>query len=312
MEYKDYYKILGVDKRASQEEIKKAYRKLAIKLHPDKNPGNKEAEEKFKQISEANEVLSDPEKRKKYDALGENWKHFQQAGTDRGFNGRQSRQPRGQTFYYEGDPSEVFGEGNFSDFFNNFFGGMGSEAGKRNTPYRGHDFQAEVEITLEEAYHGTTRILQLNEEKIRIKIKPGVQDGQTLRIKGKGSSDGKGSTPGDLYLQIKIQPHHIYHREGENIKQVLRIDLYTAVLGGKTDINTFSGPLKITIPAGVQNGRLLRLKGKGMPVYDSQGQFGDMLVQIEVSIPENLTTEQRELFQKLRDLSTRRKTSNHS
>jgi curved DNA-binding protein len=306
MEYTDYYQILGIDKKASQEEIKKAYRKLAKKYHPDKNPGNKEAESKFKQINEANEVLGDPEKRKKYDQLGANWDRFGQEGTYSGGNpyggfGKQS----GQTFY-EGDLNDLFGSGSgssgFSDFFETFFGRaeqsgrFGKRPGDRRS--RGQDLETEIEITLEEAYHGTTRVFQLESEKIRITTKPGAYNGQVLRIKGKG---GKGNNVnGDLLVKIKVLPHQLFERNGNDLKITRHINLFDAVLGGQVIINTIDGKIKMNIPASAQNNKTLRIKGKGMPVYGKNNLFGDLLVQLQIDIPENLTSLQKNLFEQLR------------
>ena len=217
MDYKDYYKILGVDKKASQDEIKKAYRKLAIKYHPDKNPGNKEAENQFKLINEANEVLSDPEKRKKYDQLGENWNRFGNAqGHSAGnpFGGGFRDQGR-QTFYYEGDINDIFGQSTgasgFSDFFEAFFGkGAGGFGTMGSHTYKGQDFETEMEISLEEAYHGTSRILQLGDEKLRITTKPGAYNGQLLRIKGKGGKSISNTQNGDLFVKVKVKQHPIF------------------------------------------------------------------------------------------------------
>ncbi len=304
MEYKDYYKILGVDKKASQEDIKKAFRKLAVKYHPDKNPGDKKAEEKFKEINEAYEVLKDPEKRKKYDELGENWRHFQQAGGQGDFDWSQWQQAGGGRAYsYGGDASDMFGEGGFSDFFSTIFGGGGFAGGSRRARSRsmkGRDYEAEIEVTLEEAFHGSSRILNVNGKKIRLKLKPGIRDGQVLRIKGKGAPGANGGPAGDLYLRIHVLPHHLYERVGDNLMQTLKVDLFTAVLGGKVTVNTFSGPVKISIPAGTSNGKVLRLKGKGMPVYGKKDRYGDMLVKIEVEIPAAMTDEQKKLFEALR------------
>jgi curved DNA-binding protein len=310
MEYKDYYKILGVDKKASQDEIKKAYRKLAIKYHPDKNPGNKEAENKFKLINEANEVLSDPEKRKKYDELGENWNRFQQGGSASygnpfgagGFGGQ-----HGQTIYYEGDINDLFGQGTgrsgFSDFFEAFFGNI-----RGNTSYhfgnasdfKGQNYETEMAITLEEAYRGTSRVIQLENEKIRITTKPGAYDGQLLRIKGKGGRGSKNSLHGDLMVRVRVTPHHLYERNGDDLKIIQTVDLFTAVLGGETIVYTLDGKIKVKIPAGTQNGKILRIKGKGMPVYDTKNSFGDLQVQVNISVPEKLTPKQKELFEQLR------------
>jgi len=312
LEYKDYYKILGVDKKASQDEIKKAYRKLALKYHPDKNPDNKEAEERFKLMNEANDVLSNPEKRKKYDTLGENWQHFQQGG------GQQQGQspfgsaggPQGQSNHYEGDLNDLFGKqgqggaNDYSDFFESFFGsrtsGGRSSAGASGRPFKGQDFESEVEITLEEAFQGTSRILQLENEKLRITTKPGAYDGQLLRIKGKG---GKGSTAehhGDIYIRVRIKPHHLYQRSGDDLYTSHELDLYTALLGGETIVLTLQGDVKVKVPAGIQNGKTIRIKGKGMPVYGKADVQGDLYVKWRVSIPVDLSEEERKLFEELR------------
>ncbi|HOV83334.1 MAG TPA: J domain-containing protein [Paludibacteraceae bacterium] len=313
MEYKDYYKILGVNKNASQEEIKKAYRKLAVKYHPDKNPGNKQAEEQFKLINEAYEVLGDPEKRKKYDDLGANWNRFSQEGSYSGGNpfegfGNQG----GQQFFYEGNLNDLFGGGSgsgFSDFFERFFGrgaagrdaSTGFGRGFRQAEVRGQDYEVEIVLTLEEAYHGTSRIIQLDNEKIRIKIKPGAYDGQVLRIKGKG---GKGSSPannGDLLIKIKILPHPVFERIGDDLKIIHQISLFDAILGGKTIVDTLDGKIKIDIPEGTQNNKILRIKGKGMPIYGKTNEYGDLLVQLQIKIPDNLTPAQKNMFKQIRD-----------
>lgn len=303
MDYKDYYKVLGVDKNASQAEIKKAFRKLAVKYHPDKNPGDIAAEERFKEINEANEVLSDPEKRQKYDELGANWKNFQQSGGANYDWNQWQQQPGGQSFHFQGDPSEMFGEGDFSDFFQNIFGGgQGARGGGRRTAsYAGNDYRAEIELTLEEAYHGTNRVLQLENQKIRINTKPGTSDGQTLRVKGKGAPGLNGGPNGDLYLNIHVLPHHLYARKENDLYQNVSIDLYKAVLGGEIEVNSFTGPVRITLPAGVQNEHKLRLKGKGMPIY-GKSNYGDMFIIVKVIIPKNLSEKQRQLFKELQDL----------
>jgi curved DNA-binding protein len=304
MEYKDYYKTLGVDKKASQDEIKAAYRKLAVKYHPDKNKDNKAAEEKFKLVNEANEVLSDPEKRKKYDSLGENWRQYEQAGSRRS-GGPRSGNGRSGPFTYEGDFSDIFGEGGgsgFSDFFEQFFGrgaGGGTRGGGRSANFKGQDYQTDMEITLEEAYHGTHRLIQLEDEKLRIATKPGVHDEQQLRIKGKG---GKGSKEnhGDLYVRVHVAQHPRYSRKGDDLSTTHTIDLFTAVLGGHTIVDTMSGQVKVKIDPGTQNGKTIRIKSKGMPIYGKQNQFGDLYVQLQVHIPEHLTDRQRELFEQLK------------
>ncbi len=308
MDFKDYYKILGVSKNASQEEIKKAYRKLAIKYHPDKTKGDKQAEERFKEVGEAYEVLKNPEKRKKYDQLGTNWKQYEQAGAD-GFDFSQFEggSPGGRTFHFESDLGDIFGEtgGGFSDFFNAFFGeSRGAQSGfsGRQRPHKGQDLQAEMEISLYEAYHGTSRILSVDEKKLRVNIKPGSYNGLELRIKGKGGRGAAGGADGDIYIKIKVQSDNQYKLDGNNLILKTNVDLYTAVLGGKTEINTPAGKLNITVPKESQSGSKLRLKGKGMPVYGKTGQYGDLYVQLNVVIPKNLNQEEENLFRKLKEL----------
>jgi len=313
MEYKDYYKILGVSKSAGQDEIKKAYRKLAVKYHPDKNAGNREAEEKFKEIGEAYEVLRDPEKRKKYDQLGANWKQYQNAGYgggDFGFSNFGGTSPDGgNTFYYEGDLDDIFGSSGegFSDFFRSFFGGTGranrSGFSRKQNVTKGNDLHTEMEITLAEAYSGTTRILNVDGEKLRVKTKPGAYSGQELRIRGKGGHGLNGGQRGDIYIKIKVLPDVRYSVNGNDLMVKTDIDLYTAVLGGNVEIDTFAGRLNVKVPAGSQNGSKLRIRGKGMPVYGKPGLAGDLYVQLNVVIPRNPGPEELNLFKKLRELS---------
>ena len=309
MEYQDYYKVLGVDKKATQDEIKKAYRKLAVKYHPDKNAGNKEAEDKFKLINEANEVLSDPEKRKKYDQLGENWNRFQGApGGEGQFDFNKDFGGSGGSYYYEGDINDLFGggSGSGSDFFEAFFGRRGGAKGQsRSQPqFRGHDYESEIEFSLEEAYHGASRIIQVHDEKLRIAIKPGAYDGQLLRIKGKGAPGSHKEHRGDLYVRIRLRPHPAFIRRGDDLYATEKIDLYKAVLGGDKIIETLSGKIKVKIPPGSQNGASMRIKGKGMPVYDRPETNGDLYLQLQVMIPQQLTKEEKELFKKLKEMNS--------
>lgn len=305
MDYKDYYKALGVEKNATQAEIKKAYRALAIKHHPDKNPDNNQAEEKFKAVNEANEVLSDPEKRKEYDELGVNWaKNESYRNQSRGSGSRGF----GQEFGTEGNGFQGFGkegQGDFSDFFEQFFSGRSSNNNKgrsRTSGYRGDNYETEMEITLEEAYNGTSRIIQLENEKIRITTKPGSFDGQLLNIKRKG---GKGSTNdlnGDLIVKIKTKLNSQFVRKGDDIYRSQTIDLFTAVLGGEVVSETITGSVKIKVIEGTQNGKSIRIKGKGMPVYGKEHEYGDMYIQLLIIMPEKLTEQQKASFESLHQL----------
>lgn len=312
-EYKDYYKILGVPRDADEKTIKRAYRKLAAKYHPDKNKGDKQAEEKFKEINEAYQVLSDPEKRKLYDQLGAEWERYQKMGGGINWEDfvrsyqQQYGSQRGPFYHvhFEGDVDDLF-EG-FSDFFKTFFGGFGftdygfgrSKRARRST--RGQDLKTSLTITLEEAYHGTSKIIQVNGEKIRVRIKPGIPSGKTVKIPQKGGfpPSGKGAR-GDLYLTIYVASHPKLTRQGDDLYMTHTIDLYTAVLGGKTTIETLKGKVNVNIPPGTQPGKMLRLKGLGMPKYDLPGQYGDLYVTIQVEIPQNLTPREKQLFEELR------------
>ena len=305
MDYKDYYKVLGVAKDASQDDIKKQYRKLAVKFHPDKNPGNKQAEERFKDIGEAYEVLGDAVKRKKYDRLGSNWKQYEQSGQG-GADFSQwaqqqggGRQQRSQTY-----TSEDFGDSDFSDFFNSFFGGGGSRRGRRteNAPQRGQDFEATIVISLDEAFHGTNRMISLGEEKIKITIPPGVRDRQVLRVKGKGQAGKLGGENGHLYLHVEVEPDQRFERKDDDLYNDVHIPLYTAVLGGEFTLNTLKGNFNINIPAETQTGKTLRLKGLGMPVYMKKNESGALFVKIIVDVPVHLNKEEKDLFRKLASL----------
>jgi curved DNA-binding protein len=299
VEYKDYYKILGVDKKASQDEIKKAYRALAIKYHPDKNPDDTASEEKFKQANEANEVLSNIAKREKYDELGENWQQFEQNGN------QQSGNPFGGSRQQNDDQgfnNDAYGMGeqpDFSDIFEQFFAGR--SGGKTNTQNRrGGDYETKMEITLEEAYKGTERIIQLETGKLRITTKPGAYNEQKLLIKGKGAKGNSAANNGDLYVRITIKPHSQFTRKGNDLYVQQSIDIYTAILGGEVIVDTISGKLKIQIAPGTQNGKSVRLKQKGMPLYEKPNVYGDLYIQLQVVIPDTLTDTQRALFEQLK------------
>ncbi|MGP8214444.1 MAG: DnaJ C-terminal domain-containing protein [Bacteroidia bacterium] len=299
MDFRDYYKILGVERNASADEIKKAYRKLALKYHPDKNPGNKTAEEKFKEINEANEVLSDPEKRKKYDQLGESWNsHQQQRGnTNDNFDwSRWSAQPGGG--FSAGRGGSMFEEeGGFSDFFESIFGGH--FGGRGNVAMKGQDYRAEIEVSLEEVYHGSTRRIQVNGQTLQIKVKPGVKNGQVLRLKGKGARGANGGPQGDLYLTVVIAAHPHYEVKGFDLYCDVPVNLYTAVLGGKQVIKTLKGNIRIDIPKATENGQVLRLKGLGMPAFEKANEHGDLYAKVNVVMPKNLSDKELALFKEL-------------
>ncbi|MGO3719880.1 MAG: DnaJ C-terminal domain-containing protein [Mesonia hippocampi] len=300
MNYKDYYKILGVSKDATAKDIKKAYRKMAAKYHPDKNPGSKEAEEQFKEVNEANEVLSDKDKREKYDTLGSNWEAYKNSGDDWKQYANQGN-GSGQ-FYGQGGSEE-----DYSSFFESFFGGGGranpfggASGGRRQTAFKGGDIKAELPITLLEAYQGSKRTFEINNEKLRITIKPGSYDGLQLKVKGKGQPGINGAARGDLYIVLLIQPDARFQRMGDNLMYKANVDMYTAILGGKIEIPTMSSPVKMTIPEGVDIEKTLRLKGKGMPKYKNPKQHGDLLVKLKIKIPKKLTQEEKDLFIKLK------------
>lgn len=326
MDYKDYYKILGVDKAANDKDIKKAYRKLARQYHPDVNPGNRQSEERFKDINEAYEVLSDPEKRKKYDQLGADWSQWQQMGGNPGnFDWSQWMASGGRggpgraTYTTVEDLGDLFGSGGgiFSDFFRQIFGGLGGSGmgGGRagRSPYGeafqqqtrsqlGQNYQQEVEISLEEAYHGATRIL--SEGNRTIKIPPGVKTGSKVRLAGQGGAGSSGQR-GDLYLMIKVRSHPQFDRQEDDLYTSVPVDLYTALLGGKVQVQTFSGPVTLKIKPGTQNGQSIRLRGKGMPRLKSGAsghdqEFGDLYAKVDVRLPTELTEQQRQLLEEMR------------
>lgn len=300
MEFKDYYKILGVDKKASTEEIKKAYRKLAKQYHPDKNPGDKTAEDKFKDISEANEILSNPEKRAKYDQLGQNWNKYQTAGAGAGhqWTGFGTENESGG-FSFTGSFEDLFNSGgSFSDLFERFMGGgFGTSAGRQRKTRKGEDYEASLNISLEEAFSGTEKMFTLDGRTIKVKIQPGVNEGQKLRLKNQGGP-GAGDNRGDLYLRIHIEPHHTFNRKEDDLIYNLNVDLYTAVLGGKAQVRTIEGKtISVNIPKGTDNGSVLRIKNLGM--HGKSGSRGDLLIEVNVQIPKYLTDEEEKLFKQL-------------
>ncbi|QNE41323.1 J domain-containing protein [Hymenobacter sp. NBH84] len=301
MDYKDYYKALGVEKNATADQIKKAYRKLARQYHPDVNPNDPEAERKFKEVNEANEVLSDPEKRSKYDQLGADWQRYQQAGAGGaqgaggGFDWSQYAQGGG----FGGGSEDPFGGADFSDFFGNIFGGMGGGRAGGTRARAGQDYQAELVLTLEEAYQGGPRTITVNGKNLRLTVKPGMEDGQTIRLRNQGGPGLNGGPAGSLYLTFRIEPDPRYTRTGNDLTQEVPVSVYKAILGGDQVVDTLSGSVKIKIKPETQNDTRLRLRGKGFPVYDQPGQFGDLYLRLTLSLPQQLTEQEKDLFRQL-------------
>jgi curved DNA-binding protein len=300
MEYKDYYKVLGVDRNADDAEIKRVYRQLALKYHPDKNPGDKTSEERFKEINEAYEVLGDPEKRQKYNQLGASYRAWERTGgRPGGFDWSQWTQGApGGTRVEFGDLGDLFGSG-FSDFFNSIFSGVPGQqrGGYGRTQVRGRDFEQPVSISLTEAHHGTARILQYNGGRLEVKIPPGAKTGTKIRIAGKGQLGAGG--PGDLFLKVKVENDPRFERKNDNLYTEVDVDLYTAILGGEEIVPTLDGPVILKIPQSSQQGQSFRLRKRGMPKISNQQSFGDLFVRIKIVLPENLSSEELELFKRL-------------
>lgn len=292
MEYKDYYKILGVNRNASAEEIRKAYRKLALKYHPDKNPGDKAAEERFKDINEAYQALSDPQKRARYDQLGSAYSSWQQRGAPGDFDWGQwfGGMPAG-TRVEVGGLDDLFGEGTFSDFFRSIFGGMGASPRTSGRARPVSAYQQPVTISLDEAYHGATRQVQTESRRMQVKIPPGVKTGSKVRVAG-GAPDG-----GDLYLLIEVANDPRFERDGDDLKTTASVDAFTAILGGEADVETMTGRVKLNIPAGTQPEQVFRLAGRGMPRLKSRNEKGDLYVRLKVTIPKYLSPKQRALIE---------------
>ncbi len=294
MDFIDYYKILGVDKSASEADIKKAYRKLARKYHPDLNPNDADAKKKFQQINEANEVLSDPEKRKKYDKYGQDWQHGEAYEQAR----RQQSQHAGQRgahaggFEYEG--------GDFSDFFESMFGGAGGARGfGGQVRYKGQDLSAELRLDLKDVYRSHQQTLTVNGKNIRLTIPAGVENGQTIRIKGHGGPGMNGGPNGDLLITFAIDNSSPFKREGNDLHAVHHLDLYTAVLGGEAMVDTFDGKAKLKVAPETQSGTKVKLRGKGFPVYKHDGQYGDLYITYEIRVPTHLSEKEKALFTEL-------------
>lgn len=304
MDFIDYYKVLGVDKSATADQIKKAYRKKARKLHPDLNPNDAQAQQKFQQLNEANEVLSDPEKRKKYDQYGKDWQHAdayeqarqqqQQAGGFGGFGGGR------QQTYTSGD----FDESQFSDFFESMFGGGGFSRGRRSgtSQFKGQDLNATLRLNLTDILKNQKQTISIGDRKIRLTIPAGVEDGQTIRIKGYGGEGMNGGPKGDLYITFEIFNNTAFKRLGSDLYLTKEIPLYTAILGGDITVDTLDGTVKLKVKAGTQNGSKVKLSGKGMPVYKKEEQFGDLFLTYQILIPSNLSSKEKELFEELSKL----------
>lgn len=294
MTYIDYYKILGINKKASANNIKKAYRKMARKYHPDLNPGDKEAEKKFKEINEANEVLSNPENRKKYDKHGKDWKHadeIEKAQQQQQYH--RSTQQRGPGQYSEED---------FSDFFGSMFGG-GSAGGRgRNVQFRGQDYNAELQLELEDVYRTHKRTLTINGKNIRLTIPAGVKNGQVIKIKGYGGEGVNGGPKGDLHIKFSILNHSKFKRDKDNLYATIDLDLYKALLGGEVVIDTFDGKVKLKVKPETKNLTQVKLKGKGFPLYKKEGRFGDLYITYQIKVPTNLSDKEKELFEELAKL----------
>jgi len=298
MEFIDYYKVLELDRNASPEDIKKAYRRLARKYHPDLNPNDTAAKKMFQQINEANEVLSDTEKRKKYDKYGKDWKHadqFEAAGAQQTRSRQAQQQGGGQEFY--GD----FGEGEFSDFFESMFGGAAGRRGGQ-IKFRGQDVNAELRLDIKDAYTSHKQTLNVNGKNIRITIPAGIENGQTIKIAGHGGAGINGGPKGDLYITFNIVNTTNFRRDGNNLHREAELDLYTAVLGGETTLDTFDGKVKLQVKPETQSGTKVKLKGKGFPVYKREGEFGDLFVTWNVKVPTHLTEKEKELFMELSKL----------
>lgn len=294
MEFIDYYKVLDVNRNASTEEIKKQYRKLARKYHPDLNPNNAHAEQKFKQVNEANEVLSDPDKRKKYDEYGKDWQHaeeFEKAKKSRSGSGTYSG------YTYSGDAS-----GDFSDFFESMFGRATGFGGKRQkVRFRGQDYHSELRLSLMDVYTSHKRTLSVNNKNIRLTIPAGIEDGQTIKIAGHGGPGIEGGPSGDLYITFSIYNDTTFERDGATLYKTVPIPLVKAVLGGEIFVETITGKVKLNIKPGIQNGTRVKLKGKGFPKYKKEGEYGDLVLTYEIRMPTKLTEKQKALFEELKE-----------
>ncbi len=295
MEYIDYYKVLGISKNASDKEVKKAYRKLARKYHPDLNPNDRVAEKKFKEINEANEVLSNPENRKKYDTYGKDWKHADEI--EKAKKQQQQQQAYSNQYAHTGG----FDDHDYSDFFESMFGGATGfrSQSSSHVRYRGQDFNAELQLTLKDVYKTHKQTLTVNGKKIRLTIPAGVENGQVIKIKGHGGEGVNGGLKGDLYIKFKIINNTPFKRNKNDLHLVVDLDIYKAILGGEIQIETFDGKVKLKVKPETQNGTKVKLKGKGFPIYKKEGLFGDLYVTYQLKIPKNLSQKEKDLFTEL-------------
>ncbi len=309
MEFIDYYKVLGLDKSATKSDIKKAYRKLARKFHPDLNPNDTAAQKKFQQINEAHEVLIDPEKRKKYDQYGKDWQHAEEFEKQKAQQQQYQRQYSGGGFGgrsaggfgggFEGGGG--FEQGDFSDFFESMFGGA-ARGGRRTTRFRGQDYNAELHLNLSDVYKTQKQTLTVNGKNIRLTIPAGVENGQTIKIKGYGGEGVNGGPKGDLFITFVITNNTEFKREGSNLYKDVDLDMFTAALGGEITVKTFDSKVKLTVKPETQNGTTVKLKGKGFPVYKKEGQYGDLYITYKIKIPTNLSLREKELLMELQKL----------
>ena len=298
MAFIDYYKILGIDKSASASDIKKAYRKLARKYHPDLNPSDKEAERKFKEINEANEVLSNPENRKKYDEHGKDWKHAEE------FEKAKQQQRQYQGSGQQSPFGDFGGGGEYSDFFESMFGGRSTSRGRTGggVKFRGQDLNAGLQLNLRDVYETHKRTLTINEKNIRLTIPAGVKNGQVIKIKGHGGEGINGGPKGDLNITFSIENNTPFKLDGDNLHTTVDLDLYKAILGGEITVETFNGKVKLKIAPETQNGTKVKLKGKGFPVYKKEGSFGDLYITYQIKTPKDLTEKEKQLFTELAKL----------
>jgi len=298
MAYIDYYKVLGIDKSANEDEVKKAFRKLARKYHPDVNPNDNEAIKKFKEVNEANEVLSNPENRKKYDKYGKDWKHADELDKQQRYN--QQNQSRGGA--YQQSYSGGYGDSDFSDFFESMFGSGASRGGRGQAAYKGQDLTAELHIEIKEAFTTHKKTITVNGKNVRFTIPAGIKNGQELRLIGHGGEGSNGAPKGDLIIKFIIENNTKFKLEKDNLFTTVDLDLYTALLGGNINVETFDGSVTLKVKPETQNGTKVKLKGKGFPVYKKEGSFGDLYITYNIKLPTQLSEQEKVLLTQLSNL----------